>query len=85
MPITANLVALIFVSLSDLTQDQRQVLADEDAVCVFDDENYTWFQRRFQGRKMKCGLKGRRKGKGTGKGFGIRRQALLPKEERRGT
>ena len=26
VPITANLVALIFVSLSDLTQDQRQVL-----------------------------------------------------------
>ena len=26
IPITANLVALIFVSLSDLTQDQRQVL-----------------------------------------------------------
>ena len=27
IPITANLVDLIFVSLSDLTQDQRQVLA----------------------------------------------------------
>ena len=26
IPITANLVALVFVSLSDLTQDQRQVL-----------------------------------------------------------
>ena len=26
IPITANLVAFIFVSLSDLTQDQRQVL-----------------------------------------------------------
>eukprot|EP00439_Symbiodinium_sp_Y106_P084927 s1332_g27.t1 len=127
IPITANLVALIFVSLSDLTQDQRQVLtslmahrnraladyrlnelrevktflvidegyldshegywvedeedgaegfleADEDAFWVYDDENYTWFQRRFQGRKMKRGFKGRRKGKGKGgKGSGGRR------------
>eukprot|EP00439_Symbiodinium_sp_Y106_P051909 s4449_g6.t3 len=141
IPITANLVALIFVSLSDLTQDQRQVLtslmahrnrvladysrevyleifrttktsvdnpllapsghggrktflvidegyldnhegywvedeedgaegfleADEDAFWVYDEENYTWFQRRFQGRKMKRGFKGGlRKGKGKG-------------------
>ena len=38
-------------------------------------ENYTWFQRRFQGRKMKRGFKGgRRKGKGKGgKGSGGRR------------
>ena len=149
IPITANLVALIFVSLSDLTQDQRQVLtslmahrnrvladyrlnelrevhleifcttktsvdnpllapsghggrktflvidagyldshegywvedeedgtegfleADEDTFWVYDDENYTWFQRRFQGRKMKRGFNGgRRKG---GKGSGGRR------------
>eukprot|EP00439_Symbiodinium_sp_Y106_P061450 s4690_g9.t1 len=100
IPITANLV-----SLSDLTQDQRQEVyleifcttktsvdnpllapsdrktflvidegyldshkgywvedeedgtegfleADEDTFWVDDDENYTWFQRRFQGRKM---------------------------------
>eukprot|EP00439_Symbiodinium_sp_Y106_P043663 s5564_g5.t1 len=152
IPITANLVALIFVSLSDLTQDQRQVLtslmahrnrvladyrlnelrevyleifcttktsvdnpllapsghggrktflvidegyldnhegywvedeedgaegfleADEDAFWVYDEENYTWFQRRFQGRRMKRGFKGRRKGKGKGgKGSGGKR------------
>ena len=30
IPITTNLVALIIVSLSDLTQDQRQVLHDQD-------------------------------------------------------
>ncbi|OLQ08360.1 hypothetical protein AK812_SmicGene8147 [Symbiodinium microadriaticum] len=150
--ITANLVALIFVSLSDLTQDRRQVLtslmahrnrvladyrlnelrevyleifcttktsvdnpllapsghggrktflvieegyldnqegywvedeedgaegflaADEDSFWVYDDDNYTWFQRRFQGRKMKRGFKGQRKGKGKGrKGSGGRR------------
>ena len=41
--------------------------ADEDTFRVYDDENYTWFQRRFQGRKMKRGFKGgRRKGKGKG-------------------
>ena len=152
IPITANLVALIFVSLSDLTQDQRQVLtslmahrnrvlpdyrmnelrevyleifcttktsvdnpllapsghggrktflvidegyldnqegywvedeedgaegfleADEDTFWVYDEDNYTWFQRRFQGRKMKRGFKGQRKGKGKGrKGSGGRR------------
>ena len=49
--------------------------ADEDTFWVYDDENYTWFQRRFQGRKMKRGFKGgRRKGKGKGgKGSGGRR------------
>ena len=152
IPITANLVALIFVSLSDLTQDQRQLLtslmahrnrvladyrmnellevyleifcttktsvdnpllapsghggrktflvieegyldnqegywvedeedgaegfleADEDTFWVYDEDNYTWFQRRFQGRKMKRGFKGQRKGKGKGrKGSGGRR------------
>ena len=41
--------------------------ADEDAFWVYDEENYTWFQRRFQGRKMKRGFKGGlRKGKGKG-------------------
>ena len=151
IPITANLVALVFVSLSDLTQDQRQVLtslmahrnrvladyrlvelravyleifcttktsvdnpllapsghggrktflvldegyldnsegywvededdgtegfleADEDAFWVYDDVNYSWFQRRFQGRRMRRGAKGRRKGKGKGKGSTGRR------------
>ena len=144
IPVSANLVALICVSLSDLTQDQRQVLtslmthrnhvladyrlielrevylevfwttkttvdtpllassghggrktflvidegyldnhegcwvedeedgtevfleADEDGFWVYDDENYSWFQHRFQGRKMKRGAKGRRKGNGKG-------------------
>ena len=48
--------------------------ADEDAFWVYDEENYTWFQRRFQGRKMKRGFKGRRKGKGKGgKGSGGKR------------
>eukprot|EP00439_Symbiodinium_sp_Y106_P041681 s6772_g5.t1 len=142
---TPNLVALIVVSLSDLTQEQRQVLTslmahrnrvladyntaelhevyleifcttkttvdnpllapsghggrktflvieegyldgsegywvededdgaegfletDEDAFSIYDEENYSWFQRRFQGRRM-C----RR----------IFRKALLQKEER---
>ena len=152
IPITANLVGLVFVSLSDLTQDQRQVLtslmahrnrplvdyrlaelreiylevfcttkttvdnpllapsgqggrrtflvidegylddsegywvedeedgaegfleADEDAFWIYDEENFSWFQRRFQGRKMKRGFKGKRKGKGKGgKGSGGRR------------
>ena len=150
IPITANLVALIFVSLADLTQDQRQVLTslmahrnrpladyrmeelrevylevfcttrtsvenpllapsgnagrksfliieegyldqhegfwveddgaegllelDEDAFWVYDEDSAAWFQRRFQGRRMKRGQKGRRKGKGKGgKGRGGRR------------
>ena len=49
--------------------------ADEDTFWVYDDENYTCFQRRFQGRKTKRGFKGgRRKGKGKGgKGSGGRR------------
>ena len=48
--------------------------ADEDSFWVYDDDNYTWFQRRFQGRKMKRGFKGQRKGKGKGrKGSGGRR------------
>ena len=144
IPITANLIALMFVSLADLTQDQRQVLTslmahrnrpladyrieelrevylevfcttrtsvenpllapsgnagrksfliieegyldqhegfwvededdgaegflelDEDALWVYDDDSAAWFQRRFQGRRMKRGQKGRRKGKGKG-------------------
>ena len=152
IPITANLVALMFVSLADLTQDQRQVLTslmahrnrpladyrieelrevylevfcttrtsvenpllapsgnagrksfliieegyldkhegfwvededdgaegflelDEDAFWIYDEDSAAWFQRRFQGRRMKRGQKGRRKGKGKGgKGGGGRR------------
>ena len=38
--------------------------ADDDVFWLYDEENYTWFQPRFQGRKMKRGFKGRRKGKG---------------------
>ena len=30
---------------------------------VSDEESYSWFQRRFQGRKMKRGFQGRRKAK----------------------
>eukprot|EP00439_Symbiodinium_sp_Y106_P031469 s5235_g3.t1 len=41
--------------------------ADEDAFWIYDEENHSWFQRRFQGRRMKRGFKGRRKGKGKGK------------------
>ena len=138
IPITENLVALMFVSLADLTQDQRQVLTsltarrnrplaehriqelrevylevfcttrtsvenpllapsghagrktflvlnedyldegflelDEDTFWVFDDDLAAWFQRRFQGRKMRRGKGGgKRKGKGNGKGRGGRR------------
>ena len=152
IPITENLVALMFVSLADLTQDQRQVLTslmahrnrpladyriqelrevylevfcatrtsvenpllapsghagrktflvldegyldtyegfwvedeedgaegflelDEDTCWVFDDDSAAWFQRRFQGRKMRRGKGGsKRKGKGKGKGRGGRR------------
>ena len=48
--------------------------ADEDTFWVYDEDNYTWFQRRFQGRKMKRGFKGQRKGKSKGrKGSGGRR------------
>ena len=152
IPITENLVALMFVSLADLTQDQRQVLTsliahrnrpladyriqelrevylevfcttrtsvenpllapsghagrktflvldegyldtyegfwvedeedgaegflelDEDTFWVFDDDSAAWFQRRFQGRKMRRGKGGgKRKGQGKGKGRGGRR------------
>ena len=47
---------------------------DEDCFWVYDDESAAWFQRRFQGRRMKRGpFKGRKKGKGKGKGRGGRR------------
>jgi hypothetical protein len=38
-----------------------------------DDANYTWFQRRFQGRQTRRGGKGKGKRKGRGKGRGGRR------------
>ena len=47
---------------------------DEDTFWVFDDDSAAWFQRRFQGRKMRRGNGGsKRKGKGKGKGRGGRR------------
>ena len=47
---------------------------DEDTFWVFDDDSAAWFQRRFQGRKMRRGKGGgKRKGKGKGKGRGGRR------------
>ena len=45
----------------------------EAAFWVCDEENYTWLQRGFQGRKTKRGCKDHRKGKGNGrKGSGGR-------------
>ena len=41
---------------------------------MFDDDSAAWFQRRFQGRKMRRGKGGsKRRGKGKGKGRGGRR------------
>ena len=41
----------------------------EDVFWVYDDVEYTWFQRRFQGRNTRKGKgKGKRKGKGKGRG-----------------
>ena len=46
----------------------------EDVFWVYDDADYTWYQRRFQGRETRRGKgKGKRKGKGKGKGRGGRR------------
>ena len=39
---------------------------DEGGFWVYDDDSAAWFQRRFQGRRMKRGQKERRKGKGKG-------------------
>ena len=48
----------------------------EDVFWVYDDADYTWYQRRFQGRQTRQGKgKGRRKGKGKAKedeGFFLR-------------
>ena len=42
---------------------------EEDTFWVYDDDSAAWFQRRFQGRKMKRGKGGgKRKGKGKGRG-----------------
>ena len=41
----------------------------EDDFWVYDDADYTWYQRRFQGRQTRRGKgKGKRKGKGKGRG-----------------
>ena len=41
----------------------------EEVFWVYDDADYTWYQRRFQGRQTKRGKgKGKRKGKGKGRG-----------------
>ena len=47
----------------------------EDVFWIWDDNDYSWFQRRFQGRRTRKGKgKGKgRKGKGKGKGKGGRR------------
>ena len=45
----------------------------EDVFWVYDDTNYTWYQRRFQGRQPRRGGKGKGKRKGRGKGRGGRR------------
>ena len=160
IPLTENLVALMFVSWADLVQDQRQVLTslmahrnrpladyrfqelrevylevfratrtsvenpllassgnagrktflvldegylrtfegfwaedeedgaegflelDEDTFWVFDDDSATWFQRRFQGRKMRRG-KGGGKRKGEGKGKGRRGRRFFKKKKGR--
>ncbi|CAE7249761.1 unnamed protein product [Symbiodinium sp. KB8] len=98
IPIPENLVALMFVSMADLTGNagRRTFLVldegyldnsagfwvedeedgaegflelEEDTFWVYDDDSAAWFQRRFQGRKMKRGKGGgKRKGKGKGRG-----------------
>ena len=41
----------------------------EDVFWVYDENEYTWYQRRFQGRETRRGKgKGKRKGKGKGRG-----------------
>ena len=41
----------------------------EDVFWIYDDADYTWYQRRFQGRQTRRGKgKGKRKGKGKGRG-----------------
>ena len=40
----------------------------EDVFWIWDDNDYSWFQRRFQGRRTRKGKGKGRKGKGKGKG-----------------
>ena len=42
--------------------------ANGDVFWIYDDENYSWFQRRFQGRRTRKGKGRSRKGKGKGRG-----------------
>ena len=56
--------------------------ADEDTFWVYDDENYTWFQRRFQRKKDEERIQ-RRSPKRERQGRQrIRRKTLLQEEER---
>ena len=46
----------------------------EDVFWIYDDADYTWYQRRFQGRQTRRGKgKGKRKGKGKGRVKGRRK------------
>ena len=61
----------------------------EDVFWVYDDADYTWYQRRFQGRQTRRGKgKGKRKGKGKGRGgrrfFGSRKRKSRGKGRRKG-
>ena len=61
----------------------------EDVFWVYDDADYTWYQRRFHGRQTRRGKgKGRRKGKGKGRGgrrfFRSRKRKGRGKGKRRG-
>jgi len=48
---------------------ERFLDALEEVFWVYDAADYTWYQRRFQGRQTKRGKgKGKRKGKGKGRG-----------------
>ena len=48
---------------------ERFLDAFEDVFWVYDDADYTWYQRRFQGRQTRRGKgKGKRKGKGKCRG-----------------
>ena len=66
LPITDLNSAEVRAFAAGLPAEEQEGLTNE--------ENYMWFQKRFQGRKMKRGFKGPRKGKGKGrKGSGGRR------------
>ena len=59
----------------------------EDVFWVYDDANFTWYQRRFQGKYIRRGKgKGKRKGKGKGRGgrrfFRSRKRPRKRKKER---